>query len=100
GSRCADRLGRVKAVTARSAGREAPALTRPSRSAISLRQDDSCSFDHLVGAGEHRSRNLEAQCLRSFQADQDMETGCQHRGWFACLLTLHDPADVVAGLAI
>jgi hypothetical protein len=25
-------------------GREAPALTRPNRSAISLRQDDSCSF--------------------------------------------------------
>ena len=31
-------------------GREAPALTRPNRSAIPLRQNDSCSFDHLVGA--------------------------------------------------
>ena len=28
----------------------APALTRPKRSAIPLRQNHSCSFDHLVGA--------------------------------------------------
>jgi hypothetical protein len=47
----ADRLsGRPRAAR----GREAPVLTRPNRSAISLRQDDSCSFDHLVGAGEQR----------------------------------------------
>jgi hypothetical protein len=36
-------------------GCEAPALTRPNRSAISLRQDHSCSLDHLVGAREYSS---------------------------------------------
>jgi hypothetical protein len=29
-------------------------LTWPNRSAISLRQDDSCSFNHLVGDSDER----------------------------------------------
>jgi hypothetical protein len=34
-------------------------LTRPKGSAIPLRQDDSCSLDHLVGAAERRWRDGE-----------------------------------------
>src|SRR5258707_4717247 len=42
-------------------GREAPALTWPNRSAISLRQDDASSFDHLVGAQQELTWTTQRQ---------------------------------------
>jgi hypothetical protein len=37
--------------------------------------DISQLFDHLVGASEQLRRNSEAQCLRSFQVDDQLELG-------------------------
>src|SRR5262249_7266806 len=75
-------------------GREAPALTRPNRSAISLRQDDSCSFDYLVGAREQWWRHFEAERFSGLEIDHQLVFGrCLHRqiGGF---LALEDAIDV------
>ena len=52
GSRCADRLGRVKAVAARSAGARSASLDAAKSISDLAAQDDSCSLDHLVGAAQ------------------------------------------------
>jgi hypothetical protein len=43
-------------------------LTWPNRSAISLRQDDSCSLDHLVGDCEQRWPEDIASMSAAFEA--------------------------------
>jgi hypothetical protein len=75
-------------------GREAPALMRPNRSAISLRQDDSCSFDHLVGAGEKHWRHGKAECTRGLRVDDELELGRLLDRKIGGLLTLEDAIDV------
>ena len=43
--------------------------------AIRLSQQHSCSFDHLVGAGEQRRRHVEAERLRHDQVNDEVELG-------------------------
>ena len=40
---------------------------------IRLSQQHSCSFDHLVGAGEHRCGHVEAERLGSREIDHQLE---------------------------
>src|SRR5215472_2179516 len=56
-------------------GRQAPALTRPNQSAICLRQNHSCSFDHLVGEKLQRAWHCEADRFGRLQVDDELELG-------------------------
>src|SRR4051794_6848314 len=47
-------------------GRNDPRLYRP----------PSSSFDHLVGAGEERRWNREAECFGGLQVDEKLEPDC------------------------
>jgi hypothetical protein len=45
-----------------------------------------CSFDHLVGAGEQRRRNIKAKGSSSLEVDHQLKTGRLHHrklGWFS-----------------
>ena len=42
---------------------------------LGFRHSFAFSFDHLVGAREQRRRNLEAECLRHDQVNDEVELG-------------------------
>jgi Carbon starvation protein CstA len=75
------------------------ALTQPNRSAISLRQDDSCSLDHLVGNREHARRDGESERLGSFQVDYQLVLGRRLYRKVSRLLALEDAVDVTGSAA-
>src|SRR6476620_5238002 len=58
------------------------------------------SLDHLVGASKHSRRNVDSQRPRGFEVDEEVQLRRQYHWQLRWLLTLHDPADVVAGLPI
>src|SRR3954454_10338279 len=53
--------------------RAAPALTRHDRWVTWPPNEHSCSLDDLVGAGEDRRGDRQAEGLRSFQIDHQLE---------------------------
>src|SRR6266568_508937 len=65
-----------------------------------VRGPSTPSFDHLVSAGEYGCRNIDAQRLRGLEVDDNVEFCRQYHRQFDRLLTLHNPADVVTGLAV
>ena len=70
------------------------------RSRAAKQPDELAPFDHLVGAGEQRRRNVKADRVGRLQVDDELESGRQldrHFGWF---LAPEDAADVDACLAI
>src|SRR6516164_8852884 len=70
---------------------------RPNQSAISLRQDDSCSLNHLVGASEHYRWHSQAKLLRSCQVDDQLELGCLLDRQIARFRTIEDSNDITGG---
>ena len=52
------------------------------------RSKAASSFDRLVGKGEQAGREREAECLRGFQVDNQLELDSLHDRQVARLLTL------------
>src|SRR5262249_33659311 len=64
---------------------------------ISTRGSRQPSLDHLVGAGQQRRRNFEAERLRGLEIDyQLVPSRCLHRQ-VARLLALQDAIDIAGG---
>ena len=55
-------------------------------------------LDHLVGDGEQPIRNIDAERLRGFEVDGELELGGLHDRQVGGLLALKNPASVNAGL--
>jgi hypothetical protein len=54
----------------------------------------TASFNHLVGTGEQRRRNIEAKCLCGFQIDHQLVFGWCLNWQVGRLLALEDAIDV------
>jgi len=83
-----------------SRGREAPALTRPNQSAISLRQHDNCSLNNLVRRGQSGFRNGKAERLGGLEVDGQLDFCDLLHRQVGRLLALENTAGIVAEDAI
>jgi hypothetical protein len=57
----------------------------------------AASFDHLIGAGEQRSRHFEAKRLRGLQVDDHFELRRLLNGKIRRISALQGPVDVGCG---
>src|SRR5262245_62074298 len=58
------------------------------RRQYAIGQSDIVLFDHFIGAGEHRRRHCEAECLRSLKIERKFEVGSlidRQVGWRCAL---------------
>jgi hypothetical protein len=58
------------------------------------------SFDHLVGEGKQLRWDVEAECLCGFEIDDQFKPSRLHHRKIGGLLTLENPTDIDAYLAI
>src|SRR5262245_21462267 len=72
----------------------------PNGSAIYLRQDDSCSFDHLVGGHEQAGWYRQAERLRRFEVDDRFELGRRLHRKVGGLVSAQDTVDIGRRLPI
>src|SRR5215467_2811979 len=72
----------------------------PNGSAIYLRQDDSCSFDHLVGKREELVWNIDTKRLGGLEIDYKRELCRLYYGQVGRLGALQDTPGVDADLPI
>ena len=66
--------------------------------AIRLSQQHSCSFDHLVGAGEQRRWHLEPERIRGLEVDDKLELGRLLDRQIGGPFTLEDAIDIASRL--
>src|SRR5262245_65944981 len=57
-------------------------------------------FDHLVGAGEKRRRNVESERLGALKVEHQLELGWLHDWQVGRLLTLEDATSIKADLTV
>src|SRR5215475_14368269 len=68
--------------------------------AIRLNEQHSCSFDHLVGAGEQIWWHLDAECAGGRQIDDELELGRLYDRQVLRLRALKDATHIDADLTI
>src|SRR5262245_66047575 len=68
----------------------------PNGSAIYLRQDDSCSFDHLVGAERKCRRNVQPERLSGLEVDYQLVLGGRLNRKVGRPFALKDAVDIAS----